>query len=188
MLGKKGNSLVVIENGQLTTYSLDDRLTWDVGRPSKENNPDIKLHSTTVSRHHGRFQNMDGMWFYVDRMGKNGTVYNGKHITPGIRGKVKPITLNNKDVLIFGGGDEAVINSKTIWSMFLEKRIDERWRVEDTKGLSNLTFADSNSDVANSVIVYEKPAKGTVVEKDNGIAIYMGDITYLVGDITVMGK
>ena len=72
MRGKKGNSLVVIENGQLTTYSLDDRVTWEVGRPSKENIPDIKLHSATVSRQHGRFQNMDGIWFYVDRMGKNG--------------------------------------------------------------------------------------------------------------------
>ena len=30
MLGKKGNSLVVIENGQLTTYSLDDKVTWEV--------------------------------------------------------------------------------------------------------------------------------------------------------------
>ena len=182
MLGKKGNSLVVIENGQLTSYSLDDKVTWEVGRPSKENIPDIKLHSTTVSRQHGRFQNIDGMWFYVDKKAKNGTVYNGKHVTPGIRGRVKPITLNNGDVLIFGGGEGAVINSKTIWAMFSERRFDERWRVEDTKGLSRLSFTDGNQST-----VLANPVKGTIIEKEDGIAIYMGDITYLVGDIAVMG-
>lgn len=182
MLGKKGNSLIVIENGQLTTYSLDDKTTWEVGRPSTENKPDIKLHSTTVSRRHGRFQNMDGVWFYIDRMGKNGTVYNGRHVAPGIRGKVKPITMNNGDVLIFGGGDEAVINSKTIWALFYERKFDDVWRVEDTRGLKRLSFTDGKKS-----IIYEEPAKGTVIEKEDGMAIYMGDITYLVGDIAVTG-
>lgn len=180
MLGKRGNSLVVIENGQLTTYSLDDKLVWEVGRPSKENMPDIKLHSATVSRQHGRFQNMDGMWFYLDKKGKNGTVYNNKHVTPGIRGKVKPITLRHGDVLIFGGGEEAVINSKTIWTLFLERKIEERWRVEDTKGMKRLSFADGSGTT-----VLETPVKGTIIEKEDGIAVYMGDITYLVGDISV---
>lgn len=182
MLGRKGNSLVVIENGQITTYDLDDKLAWEVGRPSKENMPDIKLHSTTVSRQHGRFQNMDGMWFYLDKKGKNGTVYNNKHVTPGIRGKVKPITLRHGDVLIFGGGEEAVINSKTIWTLFLERRFDERWRVEDTKGIERLSFTCGNQST-----ILNEPVKGTVVEKDDGIAVYMGDITYLVGDMTVKG-
>ncbi len=182
MTGRKENSLVVIENGKLTTYSLDDRLTWEVGRPSKDNMPDIRLHSLTVSRHHGRFQNMDGMWFYVDKKGKNGTVYNGKHITPGIGGRVKPVTLNHGDILIFGGGEEAEINCKTIWSMFSERTFDDSWRVEDTKGLKKISFEDRSQP-----IVLKEPLKGTVIEKNDGIAIYMGDITYLIGDITVKG-
>lgn len=180
MLGKKGNCLIVIENGQLTTYALDDKVIWEVGRPSKDNIPDIKLHSTTVSRQHGRFQNMDGVWFYVDGLGKNGTVYNGKHITLGLRGMIKPITMNNGDVLIFGGGEEAVINSKTIWAMFSERYFDERWRVEDTKGISQLLFTGGEQPT-----LYSNPIKGTIIEKEDGIAIYMGDITYLVGDIAV---
>lgn len=181
MLGKKGNSLVVIENGKLRTYSLDDRLTWEVGRPSGENIPDIKLYSSTVSRQHGRFQNMDGIWFYVDKKGKNGTVYNGKHITSGIGGRVKPITLKDGDIFIFGGGEVPVINSKTIWAMFSERRFDERWRIEDTKGVKRLSFTDGKFST-----IYEEPAKGTVIEKEDGIAIYMGDVTYLVGDIVVI--
>ena len=64
MNGKKsrnGNQLIVIENGQLSTYTLDDRLVWEVGRASKDNLPDIRLHSETVSRKHGKFQNIDGI-------------------------------------------------------------------------------------------------------------------------------
>lgn len=182
MIWKKGNSLIVIENGQLTTYSLDDRVEWKVGRASKENIPDIILHSSTVSRQHGCFKNMDGIWFYVDGNGKNGTVYNGKYVTPGIRGRVKPITMNNGDILIFGGDKEPVINSKTVWTMFSERITEERWRTECTKELNKIMFTDGKQST-----VYEKPAKGTVVEKENGMAIYMGDITYLAGDMSVIG-
>lgn len=182
MSGKKGNSIVVIEKGKITTYSLDDKLTWEVGRPSKENMPDIKLYSSTVSRQHGRFQNIDGIWFYIDKKGKNGTVYNGKYVTTGIHGRIKPITLKNGDVLIFGGGREAMINSKTIWALFSNRKFDECWRVEDTKGLNKLFFTDGRQ-----ATILSNPVKGTVIEKEDGIAIYMGDISYLIGDISVTG-
>lgn len=183
MLGSKGNSLIVIENGQLTTYMLDDKLVWEVGRPSINNTPDIKLHSVTASRKHGRFQNIDGIWFYLDKNGKNGTVYNGKHITSGIRGRVKPITLHSGDVLIFGGGESAVINSKTIWALFSERKFEERWRVEDTKGLEHVSFLDGENTTK-----LDHPEKGTVIEGTDGIAIYMGNITYLSGDMAVVGR
>lgn len=180
MSGNRVNRLIVIENGQLISYELDNKLVWEVGRPSKDNIPDIKLHSLTVSRKHGRFQNIDGMWFYLDNNGKNGTVYNGKHVTSGIRGRIKPISLKNGDVLIFGGGEEASINCKTIWAMYSERDFSERWRVEDTKGIDKLLFNDGED---RTKLIH--PKKGTVVEKDGGIAIYMGDVTYLTGSISV---
>ena len=95
MYGKKENNLIIIENGQLTSYMLDNKNVWEVGRPSKENIPDIKLHSATVSRRHGKFQKLDGEWFYLDYNGKNGTVYNQKHIKPGINGRVRPVMLKD---------------------------------------------------------------------------------------------
>jgi pSer/pThr/pTyr-binding forkhead associated (FHA) protein len=177
-----GNNLIVIENGQLVSYALDDKLVWDVGRPSKDNMPDIRLHSATVSRRHGRFQNIDGMWFYYDKNGKNGTVYNGARMKQGIRGRVRPVALKDKDVLIFGGGEEAVINSRTIWALFSEKTFGGPWRVEDTKGLTKLTFSDGEQRT-----MFEKPGKGTVIEMSGGMAIYMGDITYLTGTASVCG-
>ena len=36
---RKNNNLIVIENGQIKTYLLDDKLQWTVGRPSAENIP-----------------------------------------------------------------------------------------------------------------------------------------------------
>lgn len=64
------NHLIVIENGKLQNYPLDNKLLWEIGRPSKENHPDIRMYSATVSRKHGKFVNRDGCWFYVDGYGK----------------------------------------------------------------------------------------------------------------------
>lgn len=33
------NHLIVIENGKLQNYPLDNKLLWEIGRPSKENHP-----------------------------------------------------------------------------------------------------------------------------------------------------
>ena len=181
MHGKISNSLIVIENGQLSTYSLDDRLEWEIGRPSKDNRPDIRLCSTTVSRKHGRFHNMDGIWYYVDYNGKNGTVYNGKHITAGLNGRIKPVIVSDGDIFVFGGGNEAVINCKTIWAMFSTRYFGERWRVTDTKGYTNIVFTDGRQETK-----FENPSIGTVISNDNGIAIYMGDITYITGEIRLI--
>lgn len=175
------NNLIVIENGRLSVYLLDDKLIWEVGRPSKDNRPDIKLHSATVSRKHGRFQNMDGIWFYIDNNGKNGTVYNEKYIETGLNGRIKPVMLSNGDVFIFGGSKEVVINCKTIWAMFSTHYYKEHWTAVETKNRTSFIFSDGNKEIR-----LENPVKGTVVERDNGLAIYMGDITYLAGNISLI--
>ncbi len=182
MRGKRENCFVVIENGQLNTYVLDNKLSWEIGRLSGDNNPDIKLHIPTVSRMHGRLQNVDGNWFYMDYQGKNGTIYNDKQIRSGINGRIRPIALQNKDILIFGGGEKPVINYKTVWSMFVTTSTDDIWRVEDTKGYSRIDCLDGDDHTS-----LENPEKGTVIDKENGMAIYMGDVTYLTGNITIMG-
>ena len=46
------NNLIVIENGQLNIYLLDNQVVWEVGRMSKEHTPDIPMHATTISRRH----------------------------------------------------------------------------------------------------------------------------------------
>ena len=181
-MNKISNMLIMIENGQLSTYPLDDKLSWEVGRPSKDNSPDIKLYSATASRKHGRFENKDGVWFYIDYNGKNGTVYKGKKISQGLNGRLNPILLNDGDIFVFGGGEEAVIDAKTIWAMFTTKQYAGEWRTLDTKGYSDLIVTDETDNETKCHL-----QKGEVVERKNGMAIYMGDITYLIGDIHVSG-
>ena len=180
MNGRNHNQLIVIENGQLETYTLDDRLVWEVGRASKDNMPDIRLYSETVSRKHGKFQNVDGVWFYMDYYGKNGTVCRGKHMTAGVGGRSKPVMLKDGDVFIFGGGEEAVINHKTVWAMYVAHGSEEKWRVVDTKGAALFDFSDGEN-----VSKLGSLEKGTVINMEHGMAIYMGDITYLTGDMTL---
>lgn len=182
-MSKKSNYLIVIENGKLTSYLLDDRLSWEIGRPSGERVPDIRLHTTTVSRKHGKLQNMDGIWFYVDYYGKNGTVYNEKKLTAGMNGRSKPVLLSNGDVLIFGGGDKAVIGANTVWALFLSTGIDDEWSVVDTRGYREISFTSGEK-----TIHLEKPQKGEVIEEKEGIAIYMGDLTYTLGEMKVEGR
>lgn len=178
---KMSHNLIVIENGELRTYILDDKRLWEVGRPSKGNIPDIKLHSSTVSRKHGKFQNMDGIWFYVDYNGKNGTVYNNKKITMGLHGRVKPIMLADGDIFVFGGGEETVINSKTVWALFTSGNFGDEWSVVDTKGYQELCFTTEEK-----TICLEHPAKGEVIAEADDLAIYMGDLTYLFGKIKLV--
>jgi pSer/pThr/pTyr-binding forkhead associated (FHA) protein len=181
MRGRKGNNLIVIESGQIRVYTLDDKMAWELGRPSKDNNPDIKFYSPTVSRKHGKFQNMDGIWFYLDYNGKNGTIYNHKHIETGLNGRIKPIMLKDGDIFVFGGGAEEVINCKTVWAMFSENCFDDQWRVVDSKGYKTVSFVSEEGETKMT-----EPAKGTVIRRNSGIAIYMEDLTYLIGDMGVV--
>lgn len=181
MHGKKANNLIVIENGILTTYHLDDKKSWELGRPSRDNFPDIKMRSVTVSRKHGKFQNMDGVWFYLDYNGKNGTVYNRKHLSPGINGRMKPILLSDGDTFVFGGAQEAVISCKTVWAIYVTKDFDEQWRVVDSKGLESVKIGNGLS-----VTELTHPDKGTVIEQNDGMAIYMGDLIYLMGNMELV--
>lgn len=171
------NQLIVIENGQLEVICLDDRSCWEIGRGSSEFRPDIRLHSPTVSRQHGKFQNMDGCWFYTDHNVKNSTFCNERQLRKGLRGKSRPVMLNNGDIFVFGCGENLVLNEKTIWAMYTSKCPEGQWRAADTRGAGELTFTDGVQ-----TLQFRNPHKGMVVHLSKGMAIYMGDLTYLLGE------
>ena len=175
------NRLIVIENGKLSIYTLDDRLSWELGRPTGSNHPDIELLSSTVSRRHGKFQNTDGYWFYVDYNGKNGTLYNGKQITTGRSRQLKPVMLSDGDVFLFGGAEGAAMNCKTIWAMFTNRSYEEEWKVVDTQGCESITLTDGTDRICVDHLY-----KVMVIEEKDGFGIYMGDLTYLIGDIRIV--
>ena len=119
------NLLIVSENERTQVYDLDTRNTWEVGRPYKEIDPDIMFYGKSVSRKHGRLQNIDGFWFYLDNNRKNGTRYNGRKIEPGINGRIKPVMLEDGDVLEFGGGDHDGDGSKTATAKYVVNQIND---------------------------------------------------------------
>ena len=171
MYSKIANTLIVIERGLLTTYSLDDRESWTVGRVSGTNQPDIALNTPTVSRNHGQIRKM------------NGTVYNSRHLEPGIKGREKPVILSEGDILIFGGGKEAVVHRKTVWSMFVTRVFDGGFKRLDTGSFSSIEIRDGED-----VTRYTDPDKGTAVIKKNGVAIYMGGYAYISGNLRMTGQ
>jgi len=181
--GKSGNILVIIEKGKLREICLDEKESWEVGRPTADNIPDIALDSKTVSRKHGRFINMDGVWFYIDCNGKNGTVYNKKHINAGLNGRIKPAMLSDGDVFVFGGGDKEYFTEKTIFALFLTGKSADEWKEIDAEGCSE--FIIRSQEIGKE---YSEPAKGTVVELDNAVVIFMGDTIYTNGDVSVSFK
>ena len=113
----KGNFLIVIENNTVKHYVLDDRLLWHIGRENPGDVSGICVHGKRVSRCHGRLQNMDGVWFYLDDGGNNGTTINGKCVSEGA-GHVNPVLLNDGDEFVFGRGPEGVRNEETVWAKY----------------------------------------------------------------------
>ena len=90
------NNLIVIENGQLNIYLLDNQVVWEVGRMSKEYTPDIPMHATTISRRHARLEYKGNDFYLTDLHSSNGTFINGELISP-----MKPFQIHSGDDVIF---------------------------------------------------------------------------------------
>ncbi len=180
-MSRKENRLIIIEKGQLTSYVLDDKNRWEIGRASKDNHPDIKLHAATISRKHGCFQNEDGIWFYTDYNGKNGTALNYHHINPGLNGSRRPKMLKDGDVFLFGGSEVPIVDHQTVWALYTINRIDDSWRIVDTKGCQKITYKSGSEEIELC-----EPVIGKVTRTEEGMGIYMGDFTYVAGDIEVV--
>ena len=176
----QNNYLTVIEGNTIRTYNMDDKDKWTVGRPSTESIPDISFHSRTISRNHGVFNNTDGIWFYVDGYGKNGTIYNGKKLVQKNKRRSKPILLNDNDVLILGGDNTPVIDPRTVFILYTNGISEFNWRILNTDNAYDITFMTDEEEQT-----LHASRKGAVVRLGNNIAIYMGDITYVSGDIRI---
>ena len=93
--------LIVLENKQVFSYSLDAHAAWFLGRSAADRREnEICLISGIVSREHGQLRNIEGQWFYVDNPGnKNGTFRNGVRIPRPLTGIRQPVFLENGDIL-----------------------------------------------------------------------------------------
>ncbi len=175
-----GNTLIIIENEKLTSYSLDDRIRWEIGRAAKENHPDIRLFSPAVSRQQGYFQNMNGLWFYVEQSYKNGNFCNGRKVEKGIGGAIRPLLLCGGSVLIFGAGKTPALTERAVLALYLDWTAQEKWKAVDTEGVSQISYTDEGQ-----TITLKDPGRGTVIQTRAGVLIYMGDVTWTIGDMGI---
>lgn len=174
--------LVVIQGGRIDSYVLDDLQEWHIGRPTPDNKPEIGLYAPTISREHGVIKNIDGTWFYMDHYGKNGTMHNGRPVVKGPRGRRRPIRLEEDEQFLFGSGGEYVFNENTVYAIFTTCPTAGLWRKECTSGYSRLTLSDGAHQIQ-----FDRPAKGAILHQGNDMAIFMGDYTYLSGNLTIRG-
>lgn len=92
-------TLVILEGETEKKYDLREKSIWTFGRETQSNHPDLAVESRIVGRQHGEFRSIDGEWFYIDKGSINGTYHNGKKISNGLNGRVRPVILSNGDVL-----------------------------------------------------------------------------------------
>ena len=175
---RKERTLLVIESGLVNVYSLDDRTVWNLGRPSTGNNPEIKMHLPTVSRKHGQFANIDGYWFYFNESDERRTAYNGRYIRKGFGGRKRPVMLNDMDHLVFGSSVDDMRNGDNAVAFYFEKSFEGGWRTIDTRNTTQFTITCDG--ITNH---FENPDCSVLVDSMNGRVVYLGDYTYVTGDV-----
>ena len=117
--------IIIKEHGNERNIILDDRARWTFGRKAGKWEPDISVSAAYVSRMHGEFCCINGVWMYFDRGSSNGTYVNGRILKPGIGGSVRPHVLQNGDVLCVDiSAPESLesedISEEGLWIKYLE--------------------------------------------------------------------
>lgn len=130
-----GNSLVIMEDMQITNINLDGKEAWTAGRAATGNTVDIPLRSVIASRSHGIFKKFGSEWYYIDDpQNKNGTFYNGRKIprpNPGTKSRVK---LRNGDVLRIDNDDLSQPDQRGIWMLYTTDYVGGQWQYFSLEG------------------------------------------------------
>ena len=176
------NKLILVGKNGIESYVLDYKEKWEIGRPSRNNKPDIALYSPVISRKQGYFQNVNGVWFYVDYDSKNGTIYNGQKVEKGFNGNRKPKLIDDGDTFIFGGGDGKKLSDKNIFGLYVTNDLGDNWEIIDVSKYSKIKF-----EMKEGINVIKKTDDIFFLKRDSAIAIDIGDIVYKIGDIEVIG-
>ena len=144
-----GAQLIILEEGQVRTWSLAGRNQWSLGRQGTGSGQNIPLTSGLASREHGWFMQMEGKWYYVDNPANtNGTFYNGTKLPRPSPGRNTTVCLNNRDILRIDNNDLNRSSSKGILIMFSASPVQGQWRTLLLQGRSQLTIGrDPGSDI-----------------------------------------
>ncbi len=178
----RNDILLVIEDYAIKEYNLSDKEVWLIGRGTGENVADIDLATTTISRKHGKLEKQGNIWIYSDLNSSNGSVYNGNAMLGRLDGTYASEVIHDNDMLVLGSSSPTITGRKVV--VIYKKEIKEgKWRIIDTKG-----YAAIDIDDGDEVTALNFSKVGTIISKKGSVAIYLGDYSFALGDIKVMGK
>lgn len=121
-------NLVVLEDGAVRSFPLEMKKNWTIGRATPDTEQDIMLDSKIASRQHGKIQNIDGEWYYIELGSLNGTYFNGEKIKVGSQGKFDAVKLSNGDILRIDSEDLESPEERGVWMMFSTEGIGNQWK------------------------------------------------------------
>ncbi len=159
-------SIVIFEKEKIRTFILDSRKQWSVGRETPVNIPDIVLYSEIAGRQQGQLVYVGEQWFWVNGESRNGTYYNEKKIHAEKNGSIRPVMLNNGDVLRIDSSDFSSPNG--VWILFTTDNIDGNW----------ILYSLRNKQ---EVVIGRDPNQSEIVLPKTYISARHAKITYLNG-------
>lgn len=124
---------VVMFEGKVTEYELEQKNRWLVGRPWPGNTPadtpDIPLYSQIAGRKQGEFAQMDGRWYYINRSKTNPTLYNNAPIEDGMGGRPNPVQLRNGDTLRVDFPESGKYDKRGVLILFTTDESEGEWKL-----------------------------------------------------------
>lgn len=168
-----GAKLVIMEGNNISTFPLDSRSEWRLGRSSGAAEDGlIGLHSPIVSKYHAQLRKSSGSWYYIDNPGNtNGTMYNGKKIYSP-QGAPVNVRLFEGDVLRIDN-HSSHSNANAVLMMFTTASLENHWSRLAIHGKQSVVIGRSH----NCDIVMNLPylsAKHAQITVQNG-AYYLSD-------------
>lgn len=160
-------NFIVLENGFVRSFPLDERRIWSLGRIVPGTEPDIPFNSKIVSRSHGRLISVDGDWYFEHLSRTNGTYHNGIKINYSDDNASRTVKLKDGDILRIDSDDFDKPEARGVWMMYSKECIGNRW-FEANLNRAVTTFG-REKDVSDIVIPlpYVSAKHFMVSEKDN---------------------
>ena len=119
--------LIVVENHEISTYDLSGRTFWTIGRPTKENFPNIPLKSMIVGRRHGELHLVHDTWVYVDGGSVNGTIYNDRYMNSRECNRKLSVSLKDGDILKVDSKNIGKMDSRGVTMFFSTNPMSGSW-------------------------------------------------------------
>lgn len=168
-------NFVVLENGMVRSFKLEEQERWVIGRVSDGMNQDIKLESRIASREHGTILSIDGDWYYKEES-LNGTYHNGKKL---MKERNDIVRLRHGDVLRIGSKKLANSEVMGVWMMFTTGSIGDKWRAVKLERTE--TYFGRSEELSDVIIPlpYISGHHLTITRRDDGY--YIKDCDSMAG-------